>query len=152
MTKNFMTAFLDGFVSALLIFILGKYSISSFVSFESLFEEMFFIMVCIFISAISAIYNLQYKSVCETIIGYLISLFSNIIFLCIIFSLNTLAVDLKVIEIFPARELENADGLYVILFEGVYLVAVLLVRIIIFIIQLAKVIKKNKSEKVLGIS
>lgn len=152
MIKKFSGSLLDGLVSALLIFILGKYSISSLVSFESLFGEIIVITTCIFISAISAIYNLKYISVREMLMGYLISFISNIIFLCIIFSLNTLSDYFRIIEILPARGLSNADGLYIILFEGVYLVGGVFVRIVIFFIQLMKILKRKKLAKVSGIS
>lgn len=86
MIKNNRKALIDGLISAITFYLLGRFSISIFLSFESLVLELIIILGCIVISSASAIYNLKYRNIREMIKGYLISFVSCVFFLCIIYS------------------------------------------------------------------
>ena len=124
MIKEKYKALLDGVISAMLLYGIGIYSISIYVSIESLLLEYFIVLLCVVASGISAILNLSNKNNKVLLKNFWISFVSCI---CI-FIMLIVAGHFININIIPRRKLNSADGIIILLFSGMYLIGSLCLR------------------------
>lgn len=141
--KNYK-AWIDGIISGLLIFVLGSYSMSVFVSLKSVYFDIVIVLLCVLFSAVSAVYNLKNQYVRGLLIGYLISFLSCFCCIGILFGVSYLIDFTNLMGIFPQRDLSNADGLIIFLYEGIYLIGTICIRMVILVIRLVRILKRSK--------
>lgn len=139
MGKQYVNAIIDGMISASIFVILGLYGTSTLISLDSLVSEIIVILLCITISCISANCNLRYPKIRMIFKCYIISFISCILF-CIILLVMINFLNLE--NVFLQRELNNAYGILILFFQGIYLCGTFVFRIILLFIQVLRAKKQ----------
>lgn len=130
----------DGLLHGLLLIFVGGYSASVF-ALHSYAFDLALIAACVIVTAVSAHFAFRHQPPTRLWIILLIS--------CLIFSLIALLgfcnlFTLK-LRVFPQRELGDADGIIMLLYQALYLFVSAITRIVLFVFALISAYRKRKT-------
>ena len=142
MKKYVIKAMLDGFMQELILFLLTNFNLSKYTSNFTLKNILVLTVLCSVLS--SVIYSIFIKKVNSIKKKISFSIISQLSF--VVFALIILALRVTVsLNILPLREINNADGLLILLSTVFYIFISFIFKLFILIILCIKQRKKENN-------
>ena len=139
MNNIFIRSIFDGIIHSILLFLLGKYSISIF-SAKSYILDFLMVVWCTIFTILNFYFNVI-KNNKKIFTSIIINIFSFII-TSIFFFLSYFIFNFKII---PQRPLSNVDGIYILMIQGFYFISTSIIRLISLVVAIYKKLKRFQS-------